>query len=71
VLSADREGYTIGSQVEQILVPAQEPLQNELQGFLDGIRKGQAPQPDGRAGLQALNVALEVQAKVWQGLRTT
>lgn len=69
VLSADREGYTIGSQVEQILVPAQEPLQNELQAFLDGIRRGQAPQPDGTAGLQALNVALEVQEKVWRGLK--
>lgn len=69
VLSADREGYTIGRQVEQILVPAQEPLQNELQAFLDGIRSRQAPQPDGRAGLEALEVALGVQERVWQGLR--
>jgi predicted dehydrogenase len=69
VISSEHAGYTIGSQVEQILVPAQEPLQNELRAFLDGIRSGQPAQPDGRAGTDALRIALAVQTAVWKDLK--
>lgn len=47
---------------ERIQVEPVKPLDAELAAFVSGIREGQAPLVDGRTGLAALEVALEVRA---------
>lgn len=52
---------------ERIQVEPIKPLDLELAEFVRCIREGQAPLVDGRTGLKALEVALEVRGRIAQG----
>jgi predicted dehydrogenase len=49
---------------ERIAVEPVKPLDLELEAFVECVRTSQAPLVDGRAGLEALKVALEVQSSM-------
>ncbi len=49
---------------ERIQVEPIKPLDRELEAFIECVRTGQRPLVDGRVGLDALDVALEVQSKI-------
>ncbi|MBK5965676.1 oxidoreductase [Thiocystis minor] len=49
---------------ERIQVEPIKPLDLELAEFIRGIREGQPPLVDGRTGLKALEVALDVRARI-------
>jgi predicted dehydrogenase len=63
-LAQENVRYVTESQVEQVLVPNQEPLALEQTHFLESIRNGTQPEPNGKGGLAALRVACDVQAMV-------
>jgi len=63
-LAQENVRYVTESQVEQVLVPNQEPLALEQTHFLQSIRNGTQPEPNGKDGLTALRVACDVQAMV-------
>jgi len=49
---------------ERIQLSPVKPLDAELAAFVDAVRHGQPPLVDGRVGLEALDVALRVRAKI-------
>jgi len=49
---------------ERISVEPVKPLDRELEAFIDCVRTSRAPLVDGRVGLEALKVALEVQSSI-------
>ncbi len=49
-------------QHDQLTVPEQEPLGNELRAFVDAVRSRSTPPVDGRQGRQALELAYRVRA---------
>jgi predicted dehydrogenase len=49
---------------ERIQVEPVKPLDRELEAFVDCIRTGSRPVVDGRVGLEALDVALQVQSSI-------
>lgn len=49
---------------ERIEIAAAKPLDRELESFVDCVRWGKRPLVDGRAGLKALEVALQVKARI-------
>jgi len=49
---------------ERIEVEPVKPLDRELEAFVECVRKGQRPLVDGRVGLKALDVALQVQSSI-------
>lgn len=55
---------------QRIQVAPIKPLDLELAEFVRGIREGQPPLVDGRVGLKALEVALEVRARIAQSSET-
>jgi predicted dehydrogenase len=50
--------------IEQIYVPATEPLQLELSDFVQSIRQGGKPAVTGQDGFSALSLALEIKQKI-------
>lgn len=63
-LAQENVRYVTESQVEQVLVPNQEPLALEQTHFLESIRNGTQPEPNGKNGLTALRVACDIQTMV-------
>jgi predicted dehydrogenase len=51
-------------QRERLAVEPVKPLDAELAAFVQSVRTGQAPLVNGRVGLAALEVALQVKAKI-------
>ncbi len=49
---------------ERVALQAVKPLDAELAAFIDSARTGKPPLVDGRTGLEALDVALQVRAKI-------
>ena len=49
---------------ETLEIQPVKPLDAELASFVDCVRSGQAPLVDGRVGLEALDVALKIKAKI-------
>lgn len=49
---------------ERIQVEPVKPLDRELEAFVECVRTGRAPLVDGRVGLEALDVALQVQSAI-------
>ncbi len=49
---------------ERIQVDPVKPLDRELEDFVDCVRTGRRPVVDGRVGLEALKVAIEVQSRI-------
>ncbi|MEI7555276.1 Gfo/Idh/MocA family oxidoreductase [Candidatus Chlorohelix sp.] len=50
--------------IERIFVPSSEPLQLELNDFIQSIRTGKKPEVTGQDGLAALALALEIKRKI-------
>jgi len=50
--------------IEQLPVASDEPLKNELQSFLLAVRTGREPVVTGHHGLQAIEIATEIQDKI-------
>lgn len=63
--------YRHESIVENPAVDNGEPLKHELRAFLKAARTGQEPRVDGEAGLQALELAQEVNRKAFGAERKT
>jgi predicted dehydrogenase len=49
---------------ERIQVDPVKPLDRELEDFVECVRTGRRPVVDGRVGLEALKVAIEVQSRI-------
>jgi len=49
---------------ERLSIESKQPLDAELQAFVQSVRTGQPPLVNGRTGLQALQVALQVKEKI-------
>ena len=62
---------TAGLSLSKIPVPAGEPLRLELEAFLHSVRTRETPQVDGKAGLRALALALEITAAMAEHARRT
>ncbi len=53
-----------GIRRERVEIDAARPLDRELESFVECVRQGARPLVDGRAGLKALDVALQVKARI-------
>lgn len=53
---------------EEVTVAAQQPLDAELACFIRSVQTGEPPLVTGRVGLEALEVALQVRAKIQENL---
>jgi virulence factor len=69
-LAMENGQYYLSSQVEQILVPAKEPLAVEQEHFLQAIRTGTLPTTSAEVGLAALRMAYAIQLSVHEQLLT-
>ena len=66
-LEATQGSYPIFTRyfsIEQLPVASDEPLKNELQSFLLAVRTGREPVVTGAHGLQAIEIATEIQEKI-------
>ncbi len=66
-LEASQGAYPIFTQyfsIEQLPVASDEPLKNELQSFLLAVRTARDPVVTGNHGLQAIEIATEIQEKI-------
>ena len=46
--------------IQQLSIPSQEPLQNELKAFIEAVRDGTEPVATGEHGLQAIDIAMRI-----------
>jgi predicted dehydrogenase len=49
---------------ERIRVEPVKPLDREIEAFVDCVRNGRRPVVDGKVGLEALKVAIEVKSRI-------
>ncbi len=66
-LEEDQGAYPLFTKyfsIEQLHVASDEPLKNELQSFLLSVRTGREPVVTGSHGLQAIEIAMQIQDKI-------
>ena len=66
-LEEDQGSYPLFTKyfsIEQLHVASDEPLKNELQSFLLSVRTGREPVVTGSHGLQAIEIAMQIQDKI-------
>ena len=56
----------MGISKQDLPIEKEQPLQKELQAFIDCVRQNKEPLVSGRVAREALKVALEIQNQIWQ-----
>jgi predicted dehydrogenase len=56
--------------IEQLAISADDALKSELQAFLDAVRTGRQPVVTGRQGLQAIEIAMRIDADIAKSRRS-